>query len=595
MTAGQRSARPWLPYSVAVVAGLAVIAAAYVIVRPATGPDRSGCVALEVNSSTEKADLVSQLAARYNAADRRFAGRCAEVTVHGLNSGKAMEALAAGNWSGRQPGVPAPQVWLPTSSLWTGRLRLLDEQAGRAAQTPGRYPSIANSPLVIAMPLEKGELVRQRGKLGWADVLGLSGDAGWAAFGRPEWGRFTFGKDNPNLSTSGLAATIATYYAAVRRSSDLTKADLAKPAVTQFVRRIEANVSHYSDDSVDLLRDLAEADLAGAGLGAAGDARARDMSAVVVQEELVYQYNEGQLSPTPGQKPRVPLVAVHPSEGTFNLDHPYVVLPSADAAQQAAAQDFLAFLQDDPQQRSFADLGFRDHERRASDALTAAVRGGADGQLTYFDPPAPEVVDAILRGWGTLRKKANILLAVDTSGSMNAKVGSRTRFQVATTAVDRGVGLLNSADRVALWSFSSETPQRPGKPYSEEVRLGPYDRAAFARRLTGLRVGGNTALYATVRAAHRRLLADYDPDRINAVVVLTDGKNEYPKDNDLDRLLADIELDPDRPVKVFCVAFDRESDLAALDRIAGASAGKAFDATDPATIDEAFVKLVSSF
>ncbi|WP_157547918.1 extracellular solute-binding protein [Micromonospora sp. ATCC 39149] len=590
MTAGQRSARTWLPYPVAVVAGLAVIAAAYVIVRPAPGADRSGCVALEVNSSTEKAALVGQLAARYNAADRRFGGRCAEVTVHGLNSGKAMEALAAGNWSGRQPTVPAPQVWLPTSSLWTGRLRLLDEQAGRAAQTPDRYPSIANSPLVIAMPLEKGELVRQRGRLGWADILGLSGDAGWAAFGRPEWGRFTFGKDNPNLSTSGLAATIATYYAAVRRASDLTKADLAKPAVTQFVRRIEANVSHYSDDSVDLLRDLAEADL-----GGAGDARARDMSAIVVQEELLYQYNEGQLSPIPGQKPRVPLVAVHPSEGTFNLDHPYVVLPSADQAQQAAAQDFLAFLQDDPQQRSFTDLGFRDHERRASDALVAAVRGGPEGQLTYFDPPAPEVVDAILRGWSTLRKKANILLAVDTSGSMNARVGGRTRFQVATTAADRAVGLLNSADRVALWSFSSETDQRRGKPYSEEIRLGPYDRAAFTRRLTGLRVGGNTALYATVRAAHRRLLDNHDPDRINAVVVLTDGKNEYPRDNDLDRLLADIELDPNRPVKVFCVAFDRESDLAALDRIAGASAGKAFDATDPATIDEAFVKLVSSF
>ena len=36
---------------------------------------------------------------------------------------------------------------------------------------------------------------------------------------------------------------------------------MAEPAVTQFVRRIEANVSHYSDDAVDLLRDLAAADL----------------------------------------------------------------------------------------------------------------------------------------------------------------------------------------------------------------------------------------------------------------------------------------------------------------------------------------------
>ncbi|MEK8104142.1 hypothetical protein NKG94_01580 [Micromonospora sp. M12] len=46
---------------------------------------------------------------------------------------------------------------------------------------------------------------------------------------------------------------------------------------------------------------------------------------------------------------------------------------------------------------------------------------------------------------------------------------------------------------------------------------------------------------------------------------------------------------------MFCIAFDQESDFATLDRIAKASSGKAFDATDPATIDEAFVKLVSSF
>ncbi|MFJ6198924.1 hypothetical protein [Micromonospora sp. NPDC092111] len=79
------------------------------------------------------------------------------------------------------------------------------------------------------------------------------------------------------------------------------------------------------------------------------------------------------------------------------------------------------------------------------------------------------------------------------------------------------------------------------------------------------------------------------------MVVLTDGKNEYNKDNRLARLLQDVALDPDRPVKIFCIAFDEQSDFATLDRIAKASAGKAFDARDPAKIDEAFVKLVSSF
>lgn len=589
MASGRPTPRPWLPYTMAVVAGLAVIAAAYVFVRPTTPQaDRTDCVRLEVNSSTEKSDLVRSLAERYNRSDRRFGGRCAQITVDGLTSGKAAEALAAG-WTARSS-LPVPQVWLPTSSLWTGQLRILDEAAGRMPQTPDRYPSIANSPLVIAMPQPKAELVQQRGPLGWGEILGLSGETGWAAFGRPQWGRFTFGKDNPNLSTSGLAATIATYYAAVNRASDLTESDLAQPAVTGFVRRIEANVSHYSDDVVDLLRNLAEAEQGGT-TGAAGT----DLSAIVMQEELVYLYNTGRLSPTPGQRPHTPLVAVHPKEGTFNLDHPYVVLPSASPQQRRAADDFLAYLQEEPQQRSFAELGFRDHERHAADGLVAELHSRAGDRLTYFDPPEPEVVNAILRGWGTLRKKANILLAIDTSGSMKARVGDRTRFQVATEAATKGVSLLNKEDRVALWSFSSETSQRPNAPYSTEIGLAPFDRAGFGRKITGLRVEGATALYATVRAAHRYLLDNYDRSRINAVVVLTDGKNEYEKDTDLNRLLADIELDPNRPVKVFCIAFDKQSDLATLDRIAKATAGKAFDAQDPAMIDEAFVKLVSSF
>ncbi|MFI6229734.1 substrate-binding domain-containing protein [Micromonospora echinospora] len=587
--------RQWLPYTAAVTAGLVVITGAFVLVRQQeadTERSRDCTVKLEVNSSTEKAALLGELAERYNTSDRSLdGGGCAQVHVSGLTSGKATEALAAG-WSGTN--LPVPQVWLPTSSLWTGQLRLLDEAAGRAPQTPDRYPSIANSPLVIAMPKPKGELVRQRGPLGWGEVLGLSGRQGWAGFGKPEWGRFTFGKDNPNLSTSGLAATIATYYAAVQRSSDLTRSDLTDPAVMQFVRRIEANVSHYSDDVVELLRDLAEADLAG------GGASMDDMSAIVMQEELVHLYNEGELSPKQdgedrGRRPNVPLVAVHPKEGTFNLDHPFVVLPTADERQRVAAADFLEFLTDDDQQRRFGNLGFRDHEHRAPKELLASVGPEPSGGLNYFEPPDPAVVEAMLDGWGTLRKKANILIALDTSGSMEKSVGDKTRFQVASAAATKGLALLNSEDRVGLWSFSSETSKRPEGPYREEVRLGDFDQKRINSRIAGLHVEGSTALYATVRAAHRHLLDRYDPERINAVVVLTDGKNEYSRDNDLARLLADVALDPDRPVKVFCIAFDRDSNFATLDQIAKASSGKAFDATDPTKIDEAFVKLVSSF
>lgn len=175
--------RQWLPYTAAVTAGLVVIAGAFVFVRQREAGNegaRTDCATtLQVNSSTEKAALLVDLAERYNRSDRSIdGGGCAQVHVSALNSGKATEALATG-WT--HTGLPQPQVWLPTSSLWTGQLRLLDQAAGREPQTPDRYPSIANSPLVIAMPQPKAELLRQRGSLGWGRSWASPGGTGGRA------------------------------------------------------------------------------------------------------------------------------------------------------------------------------------------------------------------------------------------------------------------------------------------------------------------------------------------------------------------------------------------------------------------------------
>lgn len=583
-----RRRRRW-PVAVAGLLTVALAAGGYLYGRYGGGFGPTDCVHLDVVSSTEKNVQVEKLAERYNDSGREYGGECARISVRGLTSGQAMEALA-GDWAAvAGDGIPEPQVWLPTSTLWTGQLQLLDKANKRAEQTKGPFQSIANSPLVIAMPATKAAVLKARGPLGWGDILGMSGEQGWASFGKPDWGRFTFGKDNPNLSTSGLAATIAAYYAASGTSSDLTVEGVRASNVTRFVRQIEANVSHYSDDVVDLLRSLAAVDLS-----TVDGAAASDLSAIVTQEELVYLYNQGALSPTPGKKPNEPLVALYPSEGTFNLDHPYVVLPRANGAQQRAAADFLTFLQEPAQQAEFEAIGFRDHKMAASDELIAAV-GGQQEAGNYFEPPAPDVVQAIKSGWATLRKKANIMMAVDVSGSMTAnKVGERTRLQVAVEAASDGIALLNSEDRVGLWAFSD----RQGGdrlPYRVQVPLSRLDKDAYAAKLRAMKPGGGTALYATVRAAHDYMLANYDRSRVNAVVVLTDGRNEYEADNDLKKLLRDIALDPDKPVKVFCIAFDKGSDLATLEAIAKASAGKAFNAQDPTMLDETFVKLLSSF
>src|SRR5688572_29111376 len=127
--------------------------------EPDTAAGRTGCVRLEVNSSTEKGDLLADLAYRYNRAGRTFdGGRCAAVLVHKTSSGKAMAAVVAG-WDKRRHGAPVPQVWAPSSTLWLDLAR--DRAAGRTVVPDAAAPSIAQSPLTIAMPRPMAEA------LGW--------------------------------------------------------------------------------------------------------------------------------------------------------------------------------------------------------------------------------------------------------------------------------------------------------------------------------------------------------------------------------------------------------------------------------------------
>ncbi len=51
-------------------------------------------------------------------------------------------------------------------------------------------------------------------------------------------------------------------------------------------------------------------------------------------------------------------------------------------------------------------------------------------------------------------------------------------------------------------------------------------------------------------------------DTINAIVVMTDGKNEYPEDNDLDGLIRPARRPvPEDGVRVFTIAYGQDADL----------------------------------
>src|SRR5262249_6790772 len=247
--------------------------------------DRKDCTSLRVTASSEKAALLSQLADDYNRADRTVAGRCVDVRVTSKSSGAAAEALARG-WDERVDG-PRPDVWSPAARSSAVLVGQPHQSQAKADLVPADLPSVAQPPLVIAMPQPMAQALGWPGKaLGWSDILTLARDpSGWASRGHPEWGRFKLGKTNPNFSTSGLNATIATYYAATGRSSDLTAADVRNPEVHRYVSGVEGSVVHYGDTTLTFLRNLYDAGAKGQGMSY--------ISAVTVEEKSVWDYNQG--------------------------------------------------------------------------------------------------------------------------------------------------------------------------------------------------------------------------------------------------------------------------------------------------------------
>ena len=576
----------------AAIAGLMVVGVAYWWNRRDDNP-RPGCATVVVTASVEKADLMGEVAKRYNASDRHVNGSCYGITVSAMASGLAESRLAESSWD--PAWGPAPDAWSPAASTWLQLLRQDRSSHDRPDILPAQAESVVATPIVLAMPEPMAKALGwPDAAIGWSDLLNLAKDpGGWASKGHPEWGRFKLGKTNPNVSTSGLSATVGMFVAATGTSSDLTLDTLKDPHVREFVAGVEQSVTHYGDTALTFLTNLQRADDAGTALGYVG--------AVAVEEKSVVDYNEG--NPTGGLEtkgrhgePKVPLVAVYPKEGTLNSDNPFAVLhaPWSDAAKQAGAKDYLAFLREPAQQEMFTDAGFRSYDGRPGKAVSAGEYLREDIGVPILAPPSPPVLSSVRDAWGELRKKARILLVLDVSGSMGQSAGAgKTRLELAQAAAVKSLAQLSDADEVGLWVFPDQ--QQVYWQYLPVKPLG-QQREELSNRIQQLIPSGGTPLYAVTRKASEALRKSASAETISAIVVMTDGRNEYPDDTDLDGLVRQLgDLAAEGGVRVFTIAYGADADLASLERISEASRAAAYDATDPLTIDSVFTNVLSNF
>jgi Ca-activated chloride channel family protein len=519
-----------------------------------------GAVRVPFAYSPEKENLLAPLIKRFNSDRVEVGGRPVFVEGSVVSSGEAQSDIADGDLQ--------PVAWSPASSLWG---RLLNFEADQELASD-ENPSIVRTPLVIAMwePFAKALGWPQR-EIGFAEIIRLArSNQGFAAFGHPEFGSFKLVHTNPDFSTSGLEAVVAEYYAATGKKEGLTEKDVESSRARAIVRDIERSIVHYGDTTLFIADQMRKE-----GPGYA--------SAVAMEEVTLLDFNRNR-----GPQPK--LVALYPPEGTFYSDNPFIVLGGewVRPAQREAAQRFQEYLAEEITPELAARSGFRPADLETEPVAPVSKENGVDPAQPkrVLGLPEPRTLDRIRRAWREDRKPANVLLVVDTSGSM-ADENRLVRAKQGLKAFFEQVG---QQDSVGLNIFSDQLqsllPIAPLRGNERQMR----------ETVNNLIADGGTAVYDATIDGFETVRREAGPERINAVVVLTDGEDTDSAASARDVVEAvRAQGDSDNQVRVFTIAYSAGALGAAeaLADIAEASGGQAYEG-DTEDI-EAVYRSISSF
>ena len=443
-----------------------------------------------------------------------------------------------------------PNVWIPDSSIW------LDRATAAGLVMPNGAPSVVTSPAVLAISARTAAAVTPTGTPTLEQILRTRLTAEPVRIGLPD----------PRVSVPAVETLLA-----VQAYVDRNPAE--RSALTWAVGSGPEALPTQADHLLERLTS-------------------DPAIAVPVSEQAVRAYNKAGVGAS--------ATAVHDDATGLGLDYPFVVLSAPGSRIADAANAVLAASRTDAAGQIFAAAGFRNPQ--GSDYPTAATTATVQ---VIAKPPAPAAVTSVLRDVAVLKEPSRLLAVLDVSGSMDSIVpGSTgaTRLDLAKAAATLGLALYPSDSEVGIWVFSRNLT--PTTDYRELVPVGPLtavtDGRSGAQRLgqaiagTQVNPDGATGLYDTTLAAVRAMKAKWDPQRVNAVLILSDGQNDDQGGLSLPALLTTLQAEQDssRPVPVITIGLGPDSDVDALRQISQATGGAAYVARDPRDIGQIFLDAV---
>jgi len=359
---------------------------------------------------------------------------------------------------------PRPQLWMPDSTVDVDRLSVTINRTGVGSPL-GRPAVYSWSPLVLAVPEGSNPFATPRD---WPTMLEAYTRAGFDVI-RPD----------SSASIAGQLSLAATYPSSQSWTPPELKVARGLEALLTSGRE---HAGYPLGDSAALLRRYQST-----------SCDTVSKTALVLPEQFALRPGfagwqvRADLGCSGSAGPRR-LTAIYPPN-TPILNHPVVPLSWESTADPAArtAAEFVRWLGTDAGHTAIETAGLHPGDRRSPEVRSPArVTPG-------LDPALVDVIDRVVAHQAEVARPVQLLLAIDTSGSM------ATRFDLAAAMLDGTAERLSDGDQLGLLTFGGAANGarllvKPAPAGTAVVRSGSTSRAA---------AGGTTR--DAVRAALARL------------------------------------------------------------------------------------------
>ncbi len=526
----------------------------------------SDSVVIDIYSSNTKENWINAIVEQFN------------QEVHKIDSGepiivRANHVTSGGSQRDILDGKIEPTVWSPGDSSWVDRANVVwRDRAGRSL-VAGECPSTVLAPSGFAMWRPMAEALGWPDEpISWDDLVALSADPdGWASLGHPEWGQFKFGHAHPTYSNVGLQMMTALAYSTVGITTDLTPEQVYSDDVVEAFTQVENNTYRYGIQSRNLINLMV--------------LRGPDyLHAVTTSEAETLKTNFER-----GDQLRFQLVFIFPAEGTFWSEHPYCILDTewVSNQQSEAAEIFREYLLDPASQALAIDNYLRPVDQSIKLHAPLAIDFGTDPRITKdivpaLSSPSAVTAEAVKDVFFQTKKKATVVLLLDTSGSMGGD-----KIKSAVGSASGFISRLDPDDEIHIMVFDDSVRLLPdGGPAG-------FTGEVLSLTLTGLIAGGSTRLHDAVCEATEFVASIQSSNeaagerRLYGIVLLSDGEDtaSVATQNVMFGCLPTGENVSG--VKIFTIAYGADADADLMLRIANRTNGSVFTG-DPENIEKIY-------